>query len=77
MFNLVFKTANQAKTDSRRIAKAFGKRHADVIYANKNHCTKHRARLENQKIKLKQRFNSVMVILTITDKDSKTLCLVQ
>lgn len=54
MFNLVFKTANQAKTDSRRIAKAFGKRHADVIYANKNHCTKHRARLKKQKIKLKQ-----------------------
>ena len=80
MFNFVFKTGNQAKIDSRRVAKAFGKRHADVICANKNHCTKHRARLENQKIKLKHRFNSVMVILTITTKDSKnnkTLCLVQ
>lgn len=53
MFNFVFKTANQAKTDSRRIAKAFGKRHADVIYANKNHCTKHRARLKKTKNKIK------------------------
>ena len=52
MFNFVFKTANQAKTDSRRVAKTFGKRHADVICANKNHCTKHRARLK--KIELKQ-----------------------
>ncbi len=33
MFELVFKSGNEAETDSRRVAKAFGKRHDNVIYA--------------------------------------------
>lgn len=36
MFELVFKSGNEAETDSRRVAKAFGKLHKDVIRAIEN-----------------------------------------
>lgn len=36
MFELVFKSGNEAETDSRRVAKAFGKDHGKVIRAIEN-----------------------------------------
>lgn len=36
MFKLVFKSGNEAETDSRRVAKVFGKDHGKVIRAIEN-----------------------------------------